>query len=242
MGQGFRFNVFDCDYESSCHLSEVKYGYNVPKAVYPPGIDSKIYKALEDGTADMTHAPSGWVASADVSGNYEDTSEESDEETPDERSDEDLQIPLPLEANLAGPVTLWRRPAYEVEVRQGVDIYPECLDNYISEPGDDCECPYHPMEEYNNIHRLSQVSRQITAELSEYLWKNSFVNFPDPELFFVFFRDRPKIWSSVQGISLTIYYQQSSMGTTPTSLLPKIAESRSSALHHLFENQMGCTS
>jgi hypothetical protein len=59
MSQGYRFRVHDCGYRSSCQLSEVDYGYDVPKAVDPRGIDSKIYKVLEDGTADMTHSPSG---------------------------------------------------------------------------------------------------------------------------------------------------------------------------------------
>jgi hypothetical protein len=80
------------------------------------------------------------------------------------------------------------------------------------------------MEEFDTIRCLSQVGRQITAELGECLWKNSIVHFSEAEHFFVFFKDRPKIWSSVQGISLTIYYQQSSMGTTPTSLLYKTSE------------------
>jgi len=103
-------------------------------------------------------------------------------------------------------------------------LEPYCFDDYISEPRDDCKCAYHPIEEYDSVRRLSQVSRQITAEFGQCLWKNSFVNFPEPELFLVFFRDRPQVWSNVQGISLTISYQQECWGATTTSLLLKILE------------------
>jgi len=102
MGQGFRFNVYDSDYNKNSQLSEFDYGYDVPKALDPPRIEREVYKAVEDGIADVTQVPSGWVASEDVCGDYDNTSEEElSEEISGEISDEDFG----MDADLATSAT-----------------------------------------------------------------------------------------------------------------------------------------
>ncbi len=123
-------------------------------------------------------------------------------------------------------VPLWRRPRYEVELQDDESIHPDCpaRHDYQRGPDEDCTCNYLQMRELDFIHGLSHVTPQFTAEFGECVWENAMVVFQDPELFFVFFQDRPGILRRIKGIILELRYKHEDDFNTSGALLIKISE------------------
>ncbi|KAK3348893.1 hypothetical protein B0T25DRAFT_231346 [Lasiosphaeria hispida] len=81
-----------------------------------------------------------------------------------------------------------------------------------------CLCSYRPPSSYDHIRRLSQVSKQIAAELGECLWANAMVEFDGPEIFFTFAAERPAALRLIKGIVLRVDCIAGALDTTPVHL------------------------
>lgn len=230
MGQGFRFVVHDTSYDDLASVTD--YEYDAMEATEERLNQLDVYRSLQDGTIDDSQVPSGWMASARLRLYFEDTSEDSAEDTSDTSSESSLISQLE-EASIENEVLPWRRPPYDVEIKLfGAEYYapvhPQeapCHEDIHAGDQNDCFCiyTYVPMPEHEFVHTLSQISRQLTAELGQCLWENAIVDFEDPELFLAFFEDRPQIWRRVKGITLSVCYNNGKFLNTSADLLLRIS-------------------
>ena len=235
---GFRFKVYDGEYDSA--LPEIDSGHFIAPGEQQsskgpeeqPYSNLEIYRALQDGTAADSQVPSGWTASERVSDYFQDTSEDSAEDTSEDSSDEDEDVDMELsefpEVNLEG-VNPLLHPAYEVGLDQNMAVSPHCLATRHEVPEwlSNCSCSEEHKDDLVNIQRLSRISRHFTIEFGECLWENAIIHIENPELFFVFFRDRPALPKHIKGLVLDVQYShedQEDFFDTSASLLIKISE------------------
>jgi hypothetical protein len=247
---GFRFTVADGVYNSS--MSDVDYGYDVSPILSEEQSCNhlEIYKSIQNGTIVDSDIPSGWIKSADVSGELVDESECAAEEDSVEGSsyeDSDTQSECSAEAgsvegssyedsdkqsdskfDLQTVRSSWRPPRCVIRILHfGIGIleclYADCMED------DDCPCDSFHDQTYDTLRRLSKVSRQMTEDLGEFLWKHAVVDIVDLEVFLVFFRERPRIWRHVKVLTLCVTHTLGEQ--TPTPLLTKVSEFASQHLN-----------
>jgi hypothetical protein len=227
LGNGIRFKVSDGDYD--CAFPEIDFDLVVtgipdqrninsnggPHDVNPVNL-FEIYGAVRDDTASDLQVPSGWTASIVTSTKLQDISEDSAENASDESSDDDEEMKQCSEDG----VGLWR-PACGVRVDRAMDPDPDCLDERHDKTAflDDCTCSYRQREDYDVIRRLSHVSSQITQELGACLWENATGDFEDPEVFFLFIRERPAVLRHIKGLVLNVQCYADPFDTLTSNLI-----------------------
>jgi hypothetical protein len=156
--------------------------------------------------------------------------EESAEDPSDESSDEDEEMAECSECSEDGAGR--RQPAYEIWVDRAMYLDPDCSGEWC-EILETCTCTYRRRGDYDAIRHLSQVSRQVTRELGECVWENATVDFEDPEVFFLFVRERAAAVRYIRGLVLNVQCHADPFDTLTCNLV-EICDFASQALDLRF--------
>lgn len=176
-----------------------------------------VLKAMGEGALYKEDIPDGWVAREDDLNELDGQDQGAPDPSSQIHQEHSRRVngtSLPIGQSSISS----RRPDYRVEIPR--EHLPE--EEYWN-----CE---NRVLKYDILQRLSYISRQITFELGQCLWRDSIVHFSDSKHFIAFFQDRPQIWQHVKCISIDLYWRSEERTTTSLSQLLEISDFASSHL------------